>query len=366
MAIVDNEGQSLNMDNIDDISEGPSPVEIPDYTKNEEQEEQDLQNQEQEQEQSEEQKVTFDPATDDLLNEEDEEEEEENSEETSPEAEFYKGVGTILKTKGLISEEVNSEADLVKAIENEVSARLDKKAKMIEEYMHAGVPYQAVAQVQNAISQTESITEEQISETPELAKALIVSNFVQRGFDQEEAEGYYDDFVAAGTAVEKAIAAKTVRLKSLNGMLEEEVIKAKNAASEREQREQALANSVEKRIEEGEILGRKLTQGTQTRLKNILTNIVDYDAAGNPLNEYMKYKLENPVEFETNLIYLYTVTNGFKDLKAFDRNAQTRISRQFRDAVSTISSGKSFVDSPKSKKTSLDINTIDDIIIPNE
>ena len=364
MAITDSEGKPIDIDNIEDITEGPTPVEIPEQKTQTDGEEEVQEGEQETQDEQEKQKVVFDPATDDLLDEETEEEEETG--ERSPETEFYVGLGGILKDKGLISADVQSEEDLVKAIESEVSARLDKRAKAIEDYMHAGVPYQAVMQVQNAITQTEAITEEEIKNDPELAKALVVSNFIQRGFDQEEAEGYYEDFVAAGTAEDKAIAARDVRVKTLQSMLQEEVQKAKDAASAKEQEQQTLATSVEKKIEEGEILGRKLTQGTQTRLKNMLTTVVDYDAAGQPLNEYMKYKLENPVEFETNLIYLYTVTEGFKNLKAFDRSAQTRISKQFRDAVTTISSGKSFVDTTKSKKTTLDINSIDDIIIPQE
>ena len=255
MAITDSEGNPIDIDNVEDITEGPTPVEIPEQKIQTDGSQEEVQEGEQETpDEGEKQKITFDEATDDLLDDGGEEQEKEQ-EDRSPETEFYAGVGSILKDKGIITSDVTSEEDLVKAIEQEVSARLDKRAKSIEEYMHAGVPYQAVMQVQNAISQTEAITEEDIKENAELAKALIVSNFMQRGFEQSEAEGYYEDFVAAGTAEEKAMAAKTVRLKTLSGMLQEQVEKAKQEVVARQEQQQNLATSVEKKIEEGEILG---------------------------------------------------------------------------------------------------------------
>ena len=62
------------------------------------------------------------------------------------------------------------------------------------------------------------------------------------------------------------------------------------------------AKNLAKSIEAGEILGKKISPRTAEMLKSTLNTVVaKHPATGEPLNAYMKYKLENPVDFEKNL-----------------------------------------------------------------
>ncbi len=280
--------------------------------------------------------------------------------------EFYKGLGSILEDKGLIKlgdEPFTNEEGFIKAYETEINARLTDRNKAIEEYMNAGVPFSVVNKIEKAISSADSITEATIKENPELGKDLILSEFSNRGFDETTANRYYDMFKESGKVEEEAMNALNLRKATLGSMLQGEIDKAKADKTASIDREGQLATDLIKGIETGTILDRKITASTQEKLKKTLNTVVGYTKSGQPMNALMKYKMENPVDFEKNLLYLYTVTNGFSDLKSLDRSAESRISRQFKNAVTHISSGKSFTEkSSTPNKTLIDIDSIDDIV----
>lgn len=319
-------------------------------------------------------KVTFTPPTDDLLDDDQIEEEdqvvdetggEEEDKDKSPDTILYEGLGSIFKEKGLFSEdaEIKSEADFMEAFDTAVSNKLEAQAKEIQTYMKAGLPYEAVAQVQQAINTVAAVTEEDIKADPELAKNLIVGEFKNKGFSDEDSLSYYETFKSAGIDVQEALKAKASREAGLKNVLKTEVEKAQNAKIQAQVEREENAKKLAESLKEGKILGRTITDNTAKKLENVLNTVVGYSPTGEPLNAYMKYKEENPVDFEKYLLYLFTVTEGFDNLKAFDRSAQTRVSNTFRTAVSTISSGKSFVDKSTSpNKHSIDMNTIDDIV----
>ena len=285
---------------------------------------------------------------------------------TEDATEFYKGLGGILEEKGLMSlgeDGIQSEEQFLEAYEKEITSRLDARNKAVEEYMNAGVPYGVVSKIEKAIAETENISETDIAANEELSKNLILSEFQQRGFDNETASRYYNMFKDSGKATEEAMKALTMRKANLQNMLQGEIDKANKAKQDSVSAEDLLAKNLVKSIEKGEMLGRKITKPTQEKLKTMLNTVVGYTDSGQPLNALMKFKMENPVEFEKNLLYLYTVTGGFSNLGALDRSAETRVSRKFQNAVSNISSGKSFTErSSTPSKTNINMDDIDDIV----
>lgn len=370
MAIVDNEGKAIDVENIQDIAETPETEETTSTwndgnpTGGEVGEDGKVIPQEKPEEEKPEElevpSVSFTkPDGDDLTGGE-------PPAADSEQGEFYKGLGTILEDKGLIKmgeDPFVDEEGFIKAYEDEINSRLTDRNKSIEEYMNAGVPFSVVNKIEKAITSTNNITEEVLADNEDLRKDLIMSEFSNRGFDQETATRYYSMFKESGKDIEEANSALKLRKATLSGMLQEEVDKAKNSKQDSLKAENKLAEDLVKQIETGSVLDRKITASTQDKLKNTLNTIVGYTQSGQPLNAIMKYKMENPVEFEKNLLYLYTVTDGFSNLKSLDRSAESRVSRQFKNAVTNISSGKSFTEkSSTPNKTLIDIDSIDDIV----
>lgn len=285
-------------------------------------------------------------------------------------AEFYSGLTGVLRNKGILNipedTVIEDEEGFLNTFEENITARIDARTKKVEEYMRAGVPYTVVSKIEGSLAKAEAITEEELKINSELAKSLIISEFTGRGFGEEQAAKYFEMMEKAGPDNVIAEASKSLELRKANlqNMLAEEVKKAKKAKEDNKKIELELAENLLKSIEKPEIFGRKVAPATQAKLSKALNTVVGYDEDGEPLNALMKFKLENPVDFEHKLLYLFTVTNGFENLTAFDRSAETRVSKSFKNAVNVISSGKSFADdtSSPSQKTKIDMDSIDDIV----
>jgi len=283
---------------------------------------------------------------------------------TSEEAEFFNGVGSLLKDKGFFNNdvEIKSEEDLAEAFEKELQERLDATTKQALEYMGMGVPQQEIVKIQSALQEVEAITPEVLKEDQTLAKNLVYSEFLYKGFSEADAAKYTDLIEKAGDLEAESIKAAESRKQNLLAMSEgiKEKYKARQENAEKEHRE--YVQNLVKSLDEGEVFGKKLSSTTVDKLKKTFNTVVGYTPEGEPVNAVMKYKLENPVDFEHKLLYLFTVTDGFKNLKAFERSAESKVSRRFKDSVTRLSSGKSFSDKHTTPKTKIDLDTIDDIV----
>jgi len=288
----------------------------------------------------------------------------EGNENASEDETFFGGVADLLKRKGFFSgdTDIKSEEDLASAFEAEIQARLDDTTKQALEYMGMGVPQQEVAQIQKALAETERITVETLGKDRDLAAGLIYSEFKHKGFSDEDAKGYTDMIEKNGQLEAEAVKALATRKANLQGMIKDTVGKYKSQAEAAKAAEAARIEELSKFMGETSIFGKNIGKTTVEKLKHTMNTVVGYTKSGEPVNALMKFKLENPVDFEHKLLYLFTVTDGFKSLSAFDRSAESRVSRRFKDSVVKLNSGKSFSDKQITPKTKIDIDSIDDIV----
>jgi hypothetical protein len=76
-----------------------------------------------------------------------------------------------------------------------------------------------------------------------------------------------------------------------------------------------------------------VNKGLQDRVHDLMTKPVSYTPEGVPMNALMKARQENPVDFETNLYYLYELTDGFKNLNKFVNKATTKAINSFKSKL---------------------------------
>lgn len=281
----------------------------------------------------------------------------------------YTGLAGILKDQGFFSniEDTSTIKDsfaLAKAFDEEVKSRLSDRQRELMEYMNAGIPLTKVTQIQSAIADAETITPDLVSATEGLAEKLIKAEFNIKGFSQEDADRYYDLIKSSGKEQEEAIKALSSRKTYLKDLLVKEIKSAKDAKQSEVDKKLNEAKELAKKLESTEVFGRKVTAVSIEKLKSLANTPVAYTKDGEPLNAVMKYKEDNPVDFEHKLLYLYTITNGFKDLSAFDRSAESRLSNELRDSVGRMSSGTGIEHRTVTDRAGvkIDMNTVDDII----
>ena len=311
------------------------------------------------------------PGGDDLLPEEDEDDpgEVEEKETDDDDSEFFQGVVGILQGKDLFKsmekEGIKSAEDFSNAIEKEVASRLDAKQQEILEYMGEGVDVTKLNKLNQGLTTLHSITPEVLEANPNVARDLILGDFIERGFSREDADKYYGLIEKGGATQEEAAKALTRRVATFSTAIED--VK-KEAVTKREQAESTAKGqlvALEKALDATSILDRTVGTATRAKMKAMVSTPVGEGPNGTPINALMKYKLDNPIDFEQKLTYLFTVTNQFKDLKSFDRSAETRVSKRLKGVVKTLSSsgGPMGAASANNKDTvTINMDTIDDIV----
>lgn len=304
----------------------------------------------------------FDPRTGDLI-------EKEKPELIDDEAEVYSSVANILKKQGFFAEledikTIKSAEELAAAFDKEVQARLTDRQKELLEYQNQGVPVTKVTKLQTALEEAKSIDVGVIQENPDLAKNLILSDLTYKGIDEATANKLYAMLEANNEVTTEAVKALEARKVNLSSMIDKEITEAKTLKQAELDRQKTEAEALEKQLSATEIFNRKVTPTTIEKIKKLAGTPVAYTKNGDPLNAVMKYRLDNPIDFEHKLLYLFAVTNGFENLNSFDRSAESRVSNTLRSAVTRMSAGQPITSNRVNSKsgTTINIDDIDDII----
>lgn len=312
--------------------------------------------------------TTFDPpSSDDLTGEGTEGTEGGTPTDDDDVTEFYSGVSGILKDNDFFKSEVGeikSEADFTAAMEAEVNSRLSEKQKEILELQGQGVSIPAITRLNQGLNTLNNIDEGQLKDSEDLRKNLIVADFTEKGFSEEDAHKYYGMIKKSGTDIEEAAKALEVR----KGTFVQAIAKVKSDAVADKKNQQDRASKqlsdLATAMQSTSVLGRTVGASTIAKLEGLVSTPVGHTQSGEPMNAVMKFRHDNPVDFEHKLTYLFLVTNGFKDLKSFDRSAETRVSSRMRGAVNKLSSSGHVPGSRSDVTTvkTIDMNTIDDVI----
>jgi hypothetical protein len=298
--------------------------------------------------------------------------------ETDNDSKIFRSVIEVLKDKGVLKifedEEnpddilntIKSEDDFNDLLEREAIARMDAKTKDIYEKMTGGVDVVKYNQLNNAITSLDNLVMDDVLADEDLTKSIIVQPYIEKGISPDVAENLYEVHKSKDEIkdiVLKNLVSKREELIAQRDNVVEEVNKAKESESNaRNDKIKAL----KAKVESGEAFNRKLTKNMQDKMKRLIETPVDKDENGYPINELMKYQKENPVDFEYNLMYLYAITNGFKDVKAFERSAESSAAKKMRNVFENM---HSFVDETKQQnrnndnKYIIDPDSIEDIII---
>lgn len=275
-------------------------------------------------------------ATDDLLDESLEENQEEVQKD--PDAEVFTGVAEILKGQGFFADvdkldEVTSADKLAELFDKEVQARLTDQQRQLQQYMNQGVPVSEVQKVDKALQETNAITPEALSQNAQLAETLIRAELQNKNLDEGTVNMVVESIKSKNSLVEeagKALEARKANLSSYREKIMNDAAAAREAQINKAKEQQ---QKIEKALESKEVFGRKVSPTSVEKLKKLASTPVAYTPDGRPLNALMKYQQDNPVDFEHKLMYLFSATNGFKDLKSFDRSAESRVTQGFRTAV---------------------------------
>ncbi len=254
----------------------------------------------------------------------------------------FKSFAGFISEKGLLSA---SEEDLAAVKDEDTFAELVKKQIKDNEYadlnesqvkyleaIREGVPAEVFHENLQANTAYEQLTDDLVKGDPGVRKDLIVAGYVAKGFDENYALKQYKRVSDSNEDVEEALMFRDDLKRLQDERYTAEVARVKQAQDDAKAANQKQIDDFKTSVyaKEKVLKDFKVTKGIQDKVYSLMTKPVEYTKAGEPINAMMKDRIDNPVEFETNLYYLYEITNGFKDLGALSKKAASKVTNNFQ------------------------------------
>lgn len=290
-------------------------------------------------------KIIVDDESQEVVDEDEEKalkEKDEKPESPANSDEVFKPLAEFLKEQGFfpnLNKEIKSAEDLAAAFQEEIKrnefATLNEEQKAYLEALKDGVPDELYRTHQQTSTVFKSVTDEVLEQDEDIRKQLIIQDLIHSGLSPERAERQYQRIFDIGDSFEEA---KTAR----ENLIKKEEQEYKESVQQAKQREIEFRKAQEKQLEDLKATVYKqeklfdtfnVTDGLKNKVYETMTKVVAYTEDKQPLNELMKHRMEDPIGFETKLYYLYTLTDGFKNINKFITKSTSSAAKKLRDAV---------------------------------
>jgi len=281
---------------------------------------------------------------------EEDDDDEAPSEEEQSQPSLYSSLAKVLQEEGVLpslesGKEIKSVEDLVDAFRNEIKsnefADLTEEQKTYLQAIRTGVPADHFVQQQSLISNLKTIQDDEISSNEELRKNIIYQDFLLKGYSPEKAEKFTQRSIDIGEDVDDAKEALQSLIQIQEGELQKQMQLAEQAKAQKAEEDKKQLLSFKKYLEDAKefIPGVKMTQKVAEKVFEQATKPIAKAPNGIPLNAVQKARMENPLEFEAKLNYLFYLTKGFSDFTKIAVSQKTNAVKELDDFVR----GNSFV-----------------------
>lgn len=280
----------------------------------------------------------------------DKEDTDSNSGGTSPN--FYSSIAKALTDEGIFPDldddvisEVKTPEDFRDLIEKQIQAGLDERQKRIDDALNAGIEPTEVKKYEGTLSYLESLTDEDLEDESEkgetLRKNLIYQDFINRGYSKERATKEVQKSLNGGTDLDDAKEAlssnKEYFQERYDDLIKEAQEQEEADKKERRQKAEALKTSI---LTDGKVFG-EVEVDKKTRQKiyeNIVKPVFKDPDTGELMTAIQKYERENSTDFLKYVGFLFTMTNGFKDLDGLVKGkVRKEVKKGMRDLESKLS-----------------------------
>ena len=217
--------------------------------------------------------------------------------------------------------EVKTPEDFRDLVEKQIQAGLDERQKRIDEALNAGVEPTEVKRYEGAISYLDGLTEEDLTDETEkgetLRKNLIYQDFINRGYSKERATKEVQKSLKGGTDIEDArdalVSNKEYFQEQYDNLIKEAKEQEEEVKKERKQQAEALKTSI---LTDKKVFGEiEVDKKTRQRIyDNIVKPVFKDPETGEPMTAIQKYERENSIDFLKYVGFLFTMTDGFKNI----------------------------------------------------
>lgn len=269
---------------------------------------------------------------------------------TSPN--FYSSIAKALTEEGVFPDldedtisEVKTPEDFRDLIEKQIQASLDERQKRIDDALNAGVEPSEVKKYEGAISYLDGLTDEDLTDESEkgetLRKNLIYQDFVNRGYSKERAAKEVQKSLKGGTDIEDAkealISNKEFFQEQYDNLIKEAQEQEEATKKERKQQAEALKTSI---LTDKKVFGEiEVDKKTRQRIyENIAKPVFKDPDTGEVMTAIQKYERDNSTDFLKYVGFLFTMTDGFKNLDGLVKGkVRKEVKKGMRELESKLS-----------------------------
>ena len=271
-----------------------------------------------------------------------------SNKDASPKTNFYSSIAKALKEDGIIPDldekEIKSPEDFASGIDKYIKSKLDEHQKRVAEALELGVEPTEIKRYENTLSYLETIKEEALKDESDkgekLRQQLIYQDFINRGYSEERAKREVTKSLNAGTDIEDAKEALNGNKEFFKKEYDNLINQAREEELEYEKNRKEQAQKLQKSLlEDTMIFGELKLDKTirQKALDNISKPVYKDPKTGELYTAIQKYEKDNRVDFLKNIGIIYTLTDGFTNLKGLIKDkVNNEVKKGIRELEHTL------------------------------
>lgn len=203
--------------------------------------------------------------------------------------------------------------------------------------LEKGVTLSQYQQHVDTVETLDNITEDTLSDDLDLAKRVILQDYINQGLSETRAKRILQKTIDLGE--DSVIEDAKESITSLKAFEANRIESEKVAATERMKAEAANQEKIDNDLKsaiytkKAFIEGINVNKTIQDKVYKSITEVVGESPEGVMENKLMRDRRENPIEFDSKLYYLYEITEGFKDFSKITTKAATKAATDFEKAL---------------------------------
>ena len=281
---------------------------------------------------------------DDNEDEAEEELESDDADTSSSNPNLFNSIAALLDEKGLISSaesDITNEDEFVEKFKSEIDTQVksylvSKLGEKGYEAIEKGVPLEKVNSDIEYLNSLSQLTEEQLVKDQNLRQRVIYQDLVNRGFSDAKAKKYLQRSIELEQDLEDSIEAIEAIKEFDKERIERENAEIEKRNLQLKQQEEERINNIKKTIKESNevIKGFKITDSIKEKIEaNMFKVVGENPVTKQPENALLKYRRENPIDFDHKLYYLYTITNGFQNFDSLVKGTKSTALKDLEKAM---------------------------------
>lgn len=282
--------------------------------------------------------------------------------------ELFSSFAEVLAEQGLLpsanlqDKKVASIEDLTALFKEELSNQA--KAYIVEKVgedgydaLEKGVTLAEYQQYSENVNTLDNITEDTLKENGDLAKQIILEDYMAQGLSEAKAKRLLEKTIDLGEdmvledAVESLSSLKAIQQKQLEKLAQQREQERLEYQKQQEKIDNDLKNAIYNSEEYIKGLG-KVDKNIQDRVYKSIVEPVGKAPNGVAENKLMQHRRENPIDFDVKLYYLYELTKGFSDfskvIKQSESKATDKLAKVLRNTKFDTSGTPTYVQDSES------------------